>query len=102
MPSTRSQKAKARKSREMDMMSDFDNMDVMIGNENINPIERELSNAIEKSSVLVDIESNTFTQEANSEDLIVKITNIGQMKQETTWKISRRNSTLGCPRKWIP
>ena len=28
----------------MDMMSDFDNMDVMIGNENINPIERELAN----------------------------------------------------------
>ena len=43
MPSTRKQKAKARKSREMDMMSDFENVDVMIGNGNINPIERELS-----------------------------------------------------------
>ena len=42
MPSTRRQKAKARKSREMDMMSDFDNMDVIIGNENTNPIERGL------------------------------------------------------------
>ena len=31
MPSTRRQKAKARRSREMDMMSDFDNLDVMIG-----------------------------------------------------------------------
>ena len=60
MPSTRRYKAKARKSREMDMMSDFDNMDmdVMIGNENTNPIERELANAIEESSVLEDIESN--------------------------------------------
>ena len=42
MPSTRKQKAKARKSREMDMMSYFDNLDVMLGNDNNNPIEREL------------------------------------------------------------
>ena len=40
------------------MMSDFDNMDVMIGNENTNPNERELANAIEESSVPGDIESN--------------------------------------------
>ena len=32
MPSTRRQKAEARKFREMDKISDFDNMDVMIGN----------------------------------------------------------------------
>ena len=31
----RRHKAKARKSREMDMMSDFDNLDIMLGNENI-------------------------------------------------------------------
>ena len=31
----------------MDMMSDFDNLDVMLGNENYNPIERELTDAIE-------------------------------------------------------
>ena len=36
MPSTRRQKAKARKSREMDMMSDFENLDVMLGSENNN------------------------------------------------------------------
>ena len=51
MPSTRRQKAKARKSKEMDMMSDIDNLDVMLGNGNINPIERELADAIEQSSV---------------------------------------------------
>ena len=39
MPSTRKQKAKARKSREMDMMFDFENLDVMLGNSNSNPIE---------------------------------------------------------------
>ena len=58
MPSTRKQKAKARKSREMDMMSDFENVDVMIGNENINPFERELSNMIGNVVDDQDIESS--------------------------------------------
>ena len=56
--STRTEEAKARMSREMDMISDFDNIDVKIGNENTNTIENELANAIEESSVFGDIESN--------------------------------------------
>ena len=63
MPSTRKQKAKARKSREMDMMSDFENMDVMIGNENINSIEQELSNMIGIEENNRDIESNLQSAE---------------------------------------
>ena len=55
MPSSRRQKAKARKSREMDMLSDTENMDVMLGNGNDNPIERELADAIEQSSVQGDV-----------------------------------------------
>ena len=47
MPSTKRQKAKARKYRERNMMSDFDSMDMMIGNENIDHIERELAKTIE-------------------------------------------------------
>ena len=58
MPSTRRQKAKARKSREMDMMSDLDSLDVMLGNANNNPIEREFADAIEQSSVQDDIQDN--------------------------------------------
>ena len=58
MPSTRRQKAKARQSREMDMMSDLDNLDIMQGNWNDNPIERELASALELSSVQEDIEDN--------------------------------------------
>ena len=58
MPSTRRQKAKARKSREMDMLSDIENMDVMLGNGSNKPIERELADAIEHSSVQGDVESN--------------------------------------------
>ena len=39
-------------------MYDFENMDIMIGNENINPIERELSNMIGNAENNQDIESN--------------------------------------------
>ena len=44
--STRREKATATQSREMELMSDLDNLDIMIGSENINPIERELANTI--------------------------------------------------------
>ena len=58
MPSTRRQKAKARKSREMDMMSELDHLDIILGNGNDNPIEREIANAIEQFSVQGDTEDN--------------------------------------------
>ena len=60
MPSTRRQKAKARRSREMDMLSDYDNLDVMLGNENNNPIERELAEAIDQSSAHGDADTNVY------------------------------------------
>ena len=62
MPSTRKQKAKARKSREMDMMSDFENLDVMLGNSNNNPIERELAEAIDQSSTNGDAYTNAYQE----------------------------------------
>ena len=70
MPSTRKQKqkAKARKSREMDMMSDFENMDVMIGNENINTIERELSNVIGITGDHSDTEPNLQQEEKETHE----------------------------------
>ena len=46
MPSTRRQKAKSRKSRELDMLSNYGNMDVMLGERNSNSIERELDSLI--------------------------------------------------------
>ena len=42
MPSTRKQKAKARKWRELDILSDYGNIDVMLGDGNSNSIEKEL------------------------------------------------------------
>ena len=46
MPSTRRQKAKARKSREMDVPSDKGNKDIMLGEVISNSIERELDKVL--------------------------------------------------------
>ena len=46
MPSARKQKAKATKSRELDMLSDYGNVDAMLGVGNSNSIERELDSLI--------------------------------------------------------
>ena len=43
MPSTSRQNAKARRAREMYIMSDFENMDILLGIENLNPLEKELA-----------------------------------------------------------
>ena len=75
-------------------------MGVMIGNENTTPIERVLTNAIEKSSLIGDIESNIYPRIELS-GFIAKIMSIDQMKRETTWELSQMSSTLGCPKKWI-
>ena len=52
------------------MMSDIDNLDIKLGNSGENPIERELADAIEQSSVQGNYEANeyrgnnySFTQE---------------------------------------
>ena len=45
------------------MMSDIDNLDVMLGGGNENPIERELADAIEQSSVQGDYESNEYQRD---------------------------------------
>ena len=42
----------------MDMLSDYDNLDEMIGGENVKPIEKELAESIEESSELGDTESS--------------------------------------------
>ena len=68
MPSTRRQKPKAKKSRELDMVSDFENMDVILGSSNVNPIERELSNVIWNSESHCDIESNSQPREDDSRE----------------------------------
>ena len=48
-------------------MSDFENLDVILGNDSINPIERDLSNVIGISENLCDTESNSQFGEINSQ-----------------------------------
>ena len=45
------------------MMSDFDNLVEMLGNENSNPIERELADVIEQSSVQGDFDSKMYQRD---------------------------------------
>ena len=68
MRSTRKQKAEARKSREMDMMSDLENLDVMLGNDDANAIERELSNGIGNSENHYDTGSNVQSRENDTHE----------------------------------
>ena len=58
MPSTRRQKA--RKSIELDMMSDIDNLYIMLGNPGENHIEREIADATEQFSVQGDTEDSEY------------------------------------------
>ena len=62
MPSTRRQKAKARRSREMDLFFDFDNMEVVLDDKNSNPIVRELANTISGSVSHNDTEAPTIEE----------------------------------------
>ena len=47
----------------MDMMSNFDKLDILIGNEIINPVEIELAIVIGESTVKCDIESTPHPRE---------------------------------------
>ena len=64
MPSTRKQKAKAWISRELDMLSDYDNMEVMLVDGNSNSIERELDSLINGPDRAQDFQS--FPNRENS------------------------------------
>ena len=46
-------------------MSDIDNLDVMLGSRNKNPIERELTDAIEQSSVQEEYGVNEYQENKN-------------------------------------
>ena len=54
MPPTRKQKAKEKKSRQSDVMSDLENVDIMLGNYSRNKLDSQLG---ERETEL-DLESN--------------------------------------------
>ena len=49
MPSTRKQKAKARRSKEQSMLSDIENVNKMQGGPNLNSLERQVANSLNGS-----------------------------------------------------
>ena len=102
MPSTRRQKAKARKSREMDMMSDMDNLDVMLGSGNSNLIERELAEAIDQSSVHSDSETNLYQRDEYRNFSHGNVESVDKTMLGNPLKLSQMNSTVDCLGKWIP
>ena len=54
---TRRQTTRAKRSREMDILSDYDNMHVMLRSDNSNSIEKELANTIIGSACQNDTEA---------------------------------------------
>ena len=70
MPSTRSKKAKARRSREADIMSDIENMDVMLASGKYNQIERDIDQMTGFSNMLNrdDIEEGHSMRGNSSQD----------------------------------
>ena len=99
MPSTRRQKAKARKSREMDILSDIVNMDVMLGNGDTNHIERELVDAVEQSSTQGTL-SLTCTRETNMQLLPMKTISPGKATLDNPLRPFQKNLISDCLKRW--
>ena len=85
----------------MDMMSDIDNLDVMLGNGSGNPIERELAEAIDQSSVHDDGEANMY-QRKDYRDFPMKTVNLDKMMLDSPLRPSQMNLISDCLRKWTP
>ena len=73
MPSTRKQKAKERRSRQLDIMSDVENVDVMLGSYSRNNEENDLS----ENDIHLDSESSRPQRNSNitGEDFRSLLTN---------------------------
>ena len=72
MPSAWRQKAKARKSRELDMLSDYGNMDIMLGDGNSISIERELDSLINGPERQQDLQTFPNRETSSQENEIRK------------------------------
>ena len=99
MPSPRRQKAKARNSKEMDMMSDFENLDVMLGNGNNNPIERELADALDHSSAHGDADTNLY-QGSEYRDYSHENDLLRQNEVRQSFETFSNELALDCLKRW--
>ena len=82
------------------MMSDVDNLDVMLGNGSENPIERELADAIEQSSVQGDYEANEYQR--NNYRFVQENEPLDKMKSDSLLRLLRTNLISDYLKKWIP
>ena len=82
MPSTRKQKAKARKSRALDMSSDYGKIDVMLGDGHSNSIERELDSPINVPERRQDFQSFPNRENSSQENAIRDISNRNESARE--------------------
>ena len=86
MPSTRKQKAKEKRSRQSDIMSDLDNMNVMLGNYPENQSDVDLNENVD-----VDSRSNGTRTDMvrNCEDFRTLLTSDDRNRCETTMETNR-------------
>ena len=86
MPSTRKQKAREKRSRQSDVMSDLENMNVMLGNYPENQSDVDLNENVE-----VDSRSNGTRTDIirNGEDFRTLLTSEDRNRCETTMKTNR-------------
>ena len=92
IPSTRKQKAKARKTRELDMLSDYGNIDVMVGDGNSNSIERELESLINVPERRQDFQSFPNRKNSSQENEIRDISHRNEPVREG--RLIESNNTL--------
>ena len=90
MPSTRKQKAKEKRSRQLDVMSDLEDMNVMLGNYPGNRSDEELNENIE-----IDSTSNVTRTDMsrNCEDFRSLLNTENRIENEVTVETSRFIST---------
>ena len=86
MPSTRKQKAREKRSRQSDVMSDLENMNVMLGNYPENQSDADLNENVE-----VDSRSNGTRTDMvrNREDFRTLLTSEDRNRRETTMETNR-------------
>ena len=92
MRSTRRQKVNARKSREMDMISDFKNMDVILGNENTNLMNVNYQMLLEIQKTIV-----TLSQIQSSEGIIHRKITSGNIAMKVHFQ-----GKIGSRKQWKP
>ena len=72
MPSTRKQKAREERSRHSDVLSDIENLDVILGNIPENELENDLENDPDIESSAAGLQENADTSRGVSDLYLIK------------------------------